>query len=175
MEPAMSDPLEKITEEKDLLGKIRGFLSGFVGYVDRENRREADKLLRQTVADRYEALWGRLSEIQRKLISQGDLERVGALEAANVKLRGFVDRVRRASYGYAGLFDAVRIGSDELARLYAYDRQLLEGADRLAEAIEQVAASMGTEELPAAVERVVSLSQQVVEAFDRRNEAILAG
>ena len=39
--------LGKITEGKDLLGKIRNFLSGFVGYVDRENRREADKLLRE--------------------------------------------------------------------------------------------------------------------------------
>ncbi len=42
----MGDPLGKITEGKDALGKIRNFLAGFVGYVDRENRREADKLLR---------------------------------------------------------------------------------------------------------------------------------
>jgi hypothetical protein len=48
----MTDPLSKMTEQGDLLGKIRGFLSGFVGYLDRETRREADRVLRGTVARR---------------------------------------------------------------------------------------------------------------------------
>jgi len=33
------DPLGKVTEDKDLLGKIRNFLGGFLGYVDRDRRR----------------------------------------------------------------------------------------------------------------------------------------
>ncbi|MCH7588330.1 MAG: hypothetical protein IIC78_09945 [Chloroflexi bacterium] len=45
----MSDPLDKITEDKDFLGKIRNTLSGFMGYADRENRRQADKLLREQI------------------------------------------------------------------------------------------------------------------------------
>ena len=62
----MTDPLSKITEQGDVLGKIRGFLSGFVGYLDRETRREADRLLRDTVAQRFEEQWSRISEVQRQ-------------------------------------------------------------------------------------------------------------
>ncbi|HHH82543.1 MAG TPA: hypothetical protein ENL35_06115, partial [Chloroflexi bacterium] len=95
----MGDPLEKITEGKDLLGQVRNALAGFLGYWDRENRREADKLLRETIARRYEEQWDRLSALQRELAGAGELALVGELEAAALKLRTFADRVKNAAYG----------------------------------------------------------------------------
>jgi hypothetical protein len=169
----VSDPLGKITEGKDLIGKVRNFLSGFVGYVDRENRREADKLLRETIAQRYEEQWGRISELQRQLVSAGQLELVDDLEAATIKLRAFVDRVKGASYGYAGFFDAVRIHSDELEKVYEYDVALLEGAQNIANAVDNVAASIGSDGLPAAIRHLISLSQEAIDAYNRRDEVIL--
>ena len=121
----MSDPLGKITEGKDLIGKIRNFIGGFVGYVDRENRRDADKILRETTAQRYEEVWSRISELQRQLISEGKLELVDDLEASAIKLRAFIDRTKGAAYGYTGFFDAVRVHSEELERIYEYDIALL--------------------------------------------------
>ena len=84
-EQQMSNPLGKITAGEDLLGKIRNFLSGFVGYVKRENRREADKSLRSTIASRWEEQWGRISQIQREMVSAGQLEFVDDLEAAAIR------------------------------------------------------------------------------------------
>ena len=104
----MSDPLGKITEGKDLIGKIRNWLAGFTGYLERENRRDADKLLRATIASRYEEQWSRISELQRHLVAEGQIEHVDDLEAAVMKLRMLVDRVRHAAYGYSGFFDAVQ-------------------------------------------------------------------
>ncbi|UCF62425.1 MAG: hypothetical protein JSV37_06930 [Anaerolineaceae bacterium] len=169
----VSDPLGKITEGEDLIGKVRNFLAGFVGYVDRENRREADKILRETIAQRYEEQWGRISELQRQLVSEGQLELVDDLEAATIKLRAFVDRVKGASYGYAGFFDAVRIHSDELAKVYEYDIALLEGAQNIANAVDNVAASVGSDGLPAAIRNLTSLSQEAIDAYNRRDEVIL--
>lgn len=170
----MSDALGKITEGKDLLGKIRNFLAGFVGYMDRENRREADKLLRGTIGSRYEEQWGRLSEIQRQLIASGQLESVDDLEAAAIKIRAFVDRIKGASYGYAGFFDAVRINKDELSKMYEYDLALLENVQKITGAIDNVTASIGTDGFPAAVRNVVTLSQEVIDVYNRRDEVILA-
>ncbi|MCJ7708754.1 MAG: hypothetical protein MUO38_14200 [Anaerolineales bacterium] len=170
----MSDALGKITEGKDLLGKIRNFLSGFVGYVDRENRREADKLLRGTIASRYEEQWSRLSEIQRQLIGSGQLEYVDDLEAAAIKLRTFVDRIKGASYGYAGFFDAVHINKGELEKIYAYDLALLENAQKISAGVDNVAASVGSDGLPAAIRNVVGQSQEVIDIYNRRDEVILA-
>jgi hypothetical protein len=169
----VSDPLGKITEGKDLIGKIRNFLAGFVGYVDRENRREADKLLREAIAQRYEEQWSRISELQRQLVSEGQLELVDDLEAATIKLRAFVDRVKGASYGYAGFFDAVRIHSDELEKVYEYDVALLEGVQNLANAVDNVTASFGTDGLPAAIRHLIGLSQEAIDTYNRRDETIL--
>ena len=168
------DPLGKITAGDDLLGKIRKTLSGFVGYLDRENRREADKLLRATIASRYEQQWGRISTIQRQMIEAGNLEQVDQLEAAAIKLRTFIDRVKVASYGYAGFFDAVRINETELQKLYSYDLQLLEDVNSISSAVDNVEASMGSDGLPAAMRHLTTLAQDVIDAYDRRDEVLLA-
>jgi hypothetical protein len=168
------DPLGKVTEDKDLLGKIRGFLSGFIGYFERDQRREADMLLRETVAQRYEEQWERISSLQRDMIKASQLEYVDDLEAAAVKLRAFIDRVKGASHGYAGIFDHVRINSDELKQLYEYDLALLENVDRISHAIDNVNASLETEGLPAALRNLETVSQEAVDAFNRRDELLLS-
>jgi len=168
------DPLKKVTETDDLLGKIRSTLSGFIGYVERDQRRESDKLLRVGVADRYEKQWSRLSEIQRDLIADGKIDLIDDLEGAAIKLRAFIDRLRTASYGYAGLFDHVRIGKDELASLYAYDAAMLDHAESVAGAVDNVEASIGSDGLPAAIRHLRTVSQEAVDLFDRRHETIMA-
>lgn len=168
------DPLGKVTEGAGLIGKIRNFLAGFVGYVERNQRREADKLLRQTLAERYEEQWGRVSDLQRQMISQGQIQYVDDLERAAIKLRQVIDRVERASYGYSALFDHVTINEDELAKIYAYDAALLENVENLARAIDNVETSVGSDGLPAALSHLEKLSQDVVDVYNRRDEVILA-
>lgn len=170
----MGDPFGKITGSQDILGKIRNFLTKFGGYVDRDNRREADKLLRVTISQRYEEQWARISEIQKQMANEGQLEYIDDLESAAVKLRAFVDRVARASHGYAGFFDAVRINEPELAKLYEYDLKLLENAGLLTQAVDNVVASVGSEGLPAAVRNLITVSQEAVNAYNRRDEVLVA-
>ncbi|NMB59885.1 MAG: hypothetical protein GYA12_12005 [Chloroflexi bacterium] len=169
----MSDFLGRVTEEQDIFKKILGKIPGFSGYFDRQNRRAADQLLRQVVADRFEEQWQRLSGLQRDLISQGEIASVDDLEAAAIKLRQFVDRVRTAAYGYAGFFDAIKINQEELAQLYQYDLSLLESVDAVKNAIDNVETSVGSDGLPAAIRNLVSVAQQSVEAFNRRSEVIM--
>ncbi len=168
----MSDILGRIREDQDVFGKLLAKLPGFNGYFDREQRRAADKLLREGVAQRYEEQWRRISSLQRELISQGGLAYIDDLEGAAIKLRQFVDRVRTASYGYAGFFDAVKIRSEELEQLYQYDLWLLSLVDAIARAVDNVESSMGTDGLPAAIRHLTTLSQESVEAYNKRAEAI---
>ncbi|MCI0772129.1 MAG: hypothetical protein J4N82_00840 [Chloroflexi bacterium] len=170
----MTDPMDKVTEGKDLLGKVQNFVSGFVGYYDRERRRDADKLLRDTVADRYEEHWDRVSAIQARMIGAKMLEFVDDVEVAAIKLRTFVDRVRGAPRGYAGFFDAVRINQDELESLYQYDIGLLDFSDQVAEAVDGLEAAItDPDNMPAAIKNLVDVADQASRAYDRRSEAIL--
>ena len=170
----MSDQLfGKISSEMDPFKQIMSKIPGFSGYMERQNRRDSDKLLRETVADRFEEQWQRISSLQREFISQGEITYVDDLEAAAIKLRAFIDRVRRATRGYSGLFDAVKINETELAQLYQYDATLLNQVDEISRAIDNVEASVGSDGLPAAIRHLTTVAQQAVQAFDRREEVII--
>jgi hypothetical protein len=168
----MSDILEQVTGDQDFFKKILAKIPGFKGYIERGDRRMSDKLLREKIANEFETLNQRISSLQRDLISQGGLAYVGDLEAASLKLRQFTDRVKTASYGYAGIFDAIKIKEDELAQVYQYDNALLELADQVRSAIDNVETSIGTEGLQAAIRHLTNVSQQCVDAFNKRSEVM---
>jgi hypothetical protein len=99
---------------------------------------------------------------------------VDDLESAAIKLRQFIDRVKNAAYGYAGFFDAVKIRQEELAAIYEYDAQFFDLEDSISRAIENIHSSIGTEGLPAAIRNLISLSQNCVDAFEKRKEVIMS-
>jgi hypothetical protein len=165
---------DKVKSDMDPFKKILSYIPGFKGYMERQARRDSDKLLRETIADRFEQQWGRISALQREFIGSGEIQYVDDLEASAIKLRTFADRVRRATRGYSGLFDAVKINEEELFRLYEYDSQMLMLADEVSRAIDNVEASVGTDGLPAAFRNLKTVTQQCIDVFDRREEVVLA-
>lgn len=169
----MGDILDKIGSEKDIFKKILGKVPGFKGYFERSERRAADKLLREKIADRFDSLWGRLSSLQRDAINNGEIELIDDLEASAIKIRQFIDRVRNASYGYAGFFDAIQVRTEALDLIYQYDNEMLLLEDEVSRAIDNIESSIGTDGLPAAIRHLTQVSQQCVDAFDKRKEVIL--
>jgi hypothetical protein len=162
----------KVDSDMDPFKKILSKIPGFDGYIKRQTRRDADKLLRETVASRFEEQWQRVSALQRDFISQGEIAYIDDLEAAAIKLRTFADRVRRAPYGYSGLFAAVKINEEELAKLYQYDSALLDLGEEVGRAVDNVEASIGSDGLPAAIRHLTNLARQAVEVYDRRSEIV---
>jgi hypothetical protein len=154
--------------------KILAKIPGFGGYIERENRRAADKLLRDTISNRFEEIWKRVSAFQVDLVSQGAIEYVDDMEGAAIKFRQFIDRVKNASYGYSGLFDAVKINEAELTKIYQYDLALLELVDEANRAVDTVEASIGTDGLPAAIRNLKSIAGKAVDAYNHRSEVVLA-
>jgi hypothetical protein len=171
----MVDLFEQVTSQQDPFKKIASKIPGFSGYIERQNRRAADKVLRENVADRFEELYKRISSLQSDFVSQGELEYVDDLEKAALKVRTFTDRIRRASYGYSGFFDAVKINEEELTRVYQYDAAMLDLVDEVGRAIDNVEASVGTDGLPAAIRNLTSNAQVCLDVFNRRDEVMSQG
>ncbi len=167
------DPLETIQNMRNAVENLAARIPGFAGYKARETRREADKLLRSTIAQRIMALVPRLSEVQRALLRQGQLAWLDDVEAAVVRLQTLADQIRTASYGYAGVFDAVKINEPQLARLYAHDQQLLARVDDLAAAVDRVQAAVGQDDFPAALADLMRLAREALQAFHQREEVLL--
>ena len=169
----MSDQIyDKVDSDLDPFKRIASKIPGFGGYIERQKRRDSDKLLRETIADRFDQQYQRISSLQRDLISEGEIGYVDDLEASAIKLRTFSDRVRRATRGYSGLFDAVKINEEELALLYQYDAQMLDLVDEVSRAIDNVEASIGSDGLPASIRHLNGVSQQCIDVYDTREEVI---
>jgi hypothetical protein len=170
----MSDLFDQVTNSQDVVTKILAKIPGFGGYIERENRRAADKLLRDTVSNRFEEIWKRVSGLQADLVSQGAIEYVDDLEGAAIKFRQFIDRVKNAAYGYSGLFDAVKINEAELSKIYQYDLALLDLVDEANRAVDTVETSIGSDGLPAAIRNLKSVAGKAVDAYNHRSEIVLA-
>jgi hypothetical protein len=168
----MSDLFDKVTEQQDIIRKLLSYIPGFKGYIERENRRSADKELRKTIAKKFEAIWQRISAVQRDLIANGRLDLIDDLEPSAIKFRQLIDRVERASYGYSGFFDAVKINEKELTAVYQYDLTLFTLADDANRAVDNLEASLATDGLPAAIRNLVSVAGNCVSVFEQRNEVI---
>jgi hypothetical protein len=164
----------KVVGDLDPFKKILSYIPGFKGYMERQSRRDSDKLLRDTVANRFEEQWQRVSAIQRDLINQGGIAYVDDLEAAAIQLRTFADRIRRATRGYSSLFEATKINQEELSQIYQYDAAMLVLADQVSTAIDNVEASIGSDGLPAAIRHLVTTARDCQTVFDRREEVVFA-
>jgi hypothetical protein len=165
----------KVSGDMDPFKKILSKIPGFSGYMERQARRDSDKLLRETVFRRFRELESRVSGLQREFIEHGEIAYVGKLENTAILLRTFADRVRTATRGYSSLFEAVKINEAELAKLYAYDATFLDRVDEVDRAIDNVQASVGTDGLPAALRHLESVSRDSIEAFNRREEVVTVG
>lgn len=166
--------LSKITNSKDLLTRIGSKIPGFSGYIDRQERRNSDKLLRETIAARVMDQHKRISELQVELVSEGELSYLDDLEKASIRLQTFADRVRTASRGYSSLFEAVKIDEEALNKILQYDNALLDMVDQISAAVDHVQASIGSDGLKAAIRNLQSVSQDCIDAFNKRDEIILS-
>ncbi|GAB4454771.1 MAG: hypothetical protein OHK0041_19190 [Anaerolineales bacterium] len=169
----MNDFFEKVTSMQDPFKKLASYIPGFGGYVERQTRRDADKLLRDTVARRFEEQWKRTSQLQEEMAGSGMIAYVDDMEKAAIQLRTFIDRISSAPRGYSGLFDAVKINEKELEAIYQFDAAFFDLAEQVARANDNVEASMGDEAaLPAAIRNLTTLARLANETYDKRSEAI---
>jgi len=170
----MMDILGKAEEQRNALQKVIDVIPGWGGYQKRQRRREADRLLRQVLADKLGEQRRRLSKAQKELLSHGRLDLVDDVESSVTQLKTFTDRIRFASYGYAGLFDAVKIREAELQQLYEFDAALIEYVERLDTAndhlLDALPGGEGLEEVLDVIEEIV---REANDTFDGREHMIL--
>jgi hypothetical protein len=134
---SVPDMYEKITEESTVLGRIAGAIPGFSGYIERSRRRQADQILRQTIAARLETARLQLAnvhqEISRDMFTA--MDHAEPLGRADTRLMGLIGKIKDAPQGYAGFFDAVKVKEDDLARLYDFDERMLVHSEEIVMAI----------------------------------------
>jgi hypothetical protein len=168
----MSDLFDTVKGGQDIFKKLLSYIPGFSGYIERTNRRAADKLLREQVALKYNELAARTSRLQKDIAEAGQIDFLDDIDSVGLKMRTFADRIKNASYGYSGFFDAVKINEKELEKIYAFDTAFFMLADQISSGLDNVEAAVAGEGLKAAIRAVNSLARQAGETYDRRYESI---
>ena len=111
------DLIEKAKAARGALERTFAGLPGVKGYKEKELRREADKTVRDLLA--------------RDLDEQR--QRLG-------------DRIKTASYGYAPLFDDVKVKEAQLDALAQFDEQMVERVGALQAEVDKLAAAVSARE-----------------------------
>jgi hypothetical protein len=168
----MSDLFETVKGGQDIFKKLLSYIPGFKGYVERVNRRAADKILRDQVALKYSELVAHTSRLQVDIAEAGELDFLDDVERVGRKLRTFTDRIKNASYGYSGFFDATKINEKELEKLYTFDAAFFDLADQISNGLDNVEAGIGGDGLKAAIRAVEEMAREVGKTYDRRYQVI---
>jgi hypothetical protein len=160
-------------DTRNWIERLSSKIPGYSGYVDRESRRDVDKLHREHLANRLRTLKSPLTDLIRELSGSGRLFEVGPVDAAIKKLDHLENRVRFASYGYSGFFDVVKIEQPQLDSIYQFDLSLVEHIDKIdAKLTELKARAESPDGLKAACAEVAAEIDKADRAFDERYKAI---
>lgn len=132
-ESPIPDMFDKIEGESSALGDLASKIPGFDGYMERSRRREADQLIRSTIASRLEEIRLQLSSVHQELGRDivRAMDYAEALGRADTKLMGLIGKIKDAPEGYAGFFDAIKVKEDDLARVYAFDESMMAYTDQI--------------------------------------------
>lgn len=175
MKEQISDLFDKIQGESTGLGNLLNKIPGLDGYMERSRRREADQLLRKTIADRLEGSRLQLGGITEEL--SGDIikamDHAEPLGRVDTRLMGLIGKVKDAPQGYAGFFDAIKVKEEDLARIYAFDENMLNKAEEIAAdtaVLEKAVVDDG--DISGAIRALDSALKEANSTFDGRDEVI---
>ncbi|MET0624520.1 MAG: hypothetical protein ABW250_16185 [Pyrinomonadaceae bacterium] len=162
-----------MSDQRNWLEKLGDKIPGYAGYVAKERRRDVDKMHREHLAERLRSAKQPLTDVMRDLSSTGRLFEVGPVDRVLKKLDQIENRIRFASYGYAGFFDAVKIEEPQLDLLYRFDLSLVEKVEEFERLARELGGkSASAEGLKAAASEVERAADDLNRTFDERYRAI---
>ena len=176
MKSQVSNLYAKIQGESTGLGKLLEKVPGLDGYLEKGRRREADQILRNTVSARLEQARSDLGNVQADLsrdIAKA-MDHAEPLGRADTGLRGLAAKIKDAPQGYAGFFDAVKVKEDDLARIYAFDENMLNYADQIQADVAALAKAVGDNgDIGSAISVLSNNIQEANTTWGQRDEVIL--
>ncbi|MEO8495181.1 MAG: hypothetical protein ABI614_08925 [Planctomycetota bacterium] len=165
----MVDPT-KHDDARGVLESILRKIPGFRGYLEKEYRRESDHLARMWLADRLETCKAGVDRYQRSLLDARKIDFLDDCERVRTRLDTLASRVRGAMRGYSGLFDFVRVDEDLLDQVYELDLALVDEAEWLMKAVDEVL--VPEKDPAAALAEFLKRVEELHRRFDRRSELL---
>lgn len=167
----LNSKLDQIKSKESFLEKIARIIPGYDGYVNRDNSRELDTQLRNTLASTLDQNKTKLKNTVLNLSKHGKLFETGGIDKLEKKLENAIAKFRSAARGYSGAFDVVKIKEDKLNQLYTFDGNLIDEVNEIgASCTELEANSNANTDIKAAQEKLSEQLDNLLKQFtDREN------
>jgi hypothetical protein len=170
----MSDLYERIVSQRGTFERVLGWIPGFKGYLDKGYRRDADRMIRDYVAGELTKCVARLVELERRILDlDGGLLLMSDTNSVKTKLQTFRDRVQTAAPGYSGFMESIKIGPEELERIYAFDEAQIRFAHAINEGLDALDAAISAGSgIKEAIQQLDRLTVEANAAFSLRDQVI---
>lgn len=169
----LGSQLDAVKSKENFLEKITRFIPGYDGYVNRDNSRELDTILRNTLATRLDANHVKLKNTILNLTQRGKLFESDGIDKLDKKLQLCVAKFKAAARGYSGAFDVVKVKEEKLNQLYEFDANLFDDVEAISAACTEMDDnSKANVDIKPSTEKAGSLMDQLVKLFEER-ESIL--
>jgi hypothetical protein len=114
------------------LERLALYIPGYGGYLDRGNRRSADKALRDAIAGKLGGLRKGIEGAIRACIDRGALSEINALERSRQQVDRIASRLQSAGSGTDDFYGAGALDAAKADPLHALDHQLYTRSEDLA-------------------------------------------
>jgi hypothetical protein len=169
----MSELYDRITSQPGSLERLIKRIPGFTGYLDKKARRTADRMLRDHIADELSQRIARLNQIENTILNNGGLSYMSKTSSAKSKLQHFHDLVKTAAPGYSGIMEALKIGPEEMDKLYSFDEALIAYADKFDGALNTLAKAVTDKTgIDEAIAGLDALTIEANNAFSLRDDVL---
>jgi len=171
----VSDLLQQISGNHSRMQKLMALLPGYRGYQENTDRRAADRLIRDHVANAFKAQLADLIAAEKTTLSSPNgLSNMGKLHDIQSQLQVLIDRVNTAMPGYSGFYDAIKVGPAELEKIYNFDEALIGQADKFKAGIEALNTALRSNEgLDSAISALSAIVTEANTAFGQRQNVIV--
>ncbi|MBK8551704.1 MAG: hypothetical protein IPL53_11830 [Ignavibacteria bacterium] len=169
----LQSKLDQVKANETWLEKIKRYIPGYDGYVNRDNSRELDTQLRTKLANKLEENKTKLKNIVLTLSGDGKLLETGDLEKLEKKNENAIAKFKSAARGYSGLFDVTKINESKLNQIYEFDYNLFSYVENLNKGFDDLESkARAKEDLKNYISEMSQSLDDLLKKFDER-EAIL--
>lgn len=165
--------LEQIKSKESFFEKMKRWIPGYDGYVNRDNSREIDTLLRNKLALLMEQNKMKIKNVTLNLSRSGKLFESQDMDKLDKKNENCIAKFKSAARGYSGAFDVVKIKEEQLNMLYEYDNALMTDVEYIGSLFEKLEADSNENvDIKESVSNVSTALDNLLQKFDARENLL---
>jgi hypothetical protein len=169
----MSNLYDQIVRERGTVRNWMDRIPGLGGYLDKGDRRTADRMIREHLAKELQQRLSRFINMEKQILKTAGMSAMTDTREAKTKFQTYIDKVKAAPPGYSGFFAAIDVDDMAMERLYAFDEAQIRYVDRMDAALNDLETAIEKDEaIQPAVQAIYNLAQEAMEAFSLREDVL---